>query len=193
MADLAQVKKLDLGAGMRKKEDTFGIDKTQYDGIDLVQDLRFKKLPFADGQIEYIYTAHFLEHLTFEEILFIMNEMWRVLKVGSLAEVIVPHGMSYSHWSDISHKTAWTEDSFGHFTPHNMFYYEWQYEHEGKKYPVINRWKVCSNDTTMPYKYTTDGWVEIKNREIRAILQKLPMDLTGINYDDERWLEEYKP
>ncbi len=156
----------DIGCGLRKKEGYFGIDIHGYEGVDLVQDLRMTKLPFANEQLHELYASHFMEHLNFEEVIFLMNEAYRVLVVGGIFEIIVPHGMSYAGMADLSHKTYWTEDSFGYFTPENIAYYDWN---------VINRWHVRSNDSTPPYEYTAKGWVEVKQREIHAFLEKLPL------------------
>lgn len=170
MADLV---KIDVGCGSRKPEGYIGIDKTKYDEVDIVLDCRFNRLPFDDDSVDEIRTSHFLEHLTFEEVIFIMNEFYRVLKQGHLLEIIVPHGLSFAGMADLSHKTYWTEDTFGYFIPENTYFYEWEYEHEGLKFPVINKWKVLKNDQTPPYEYTVKGWVELKLREIHAVLEKI--------------------
>ena len=165
--------RLDVGCGTRKKEGYIGIDKTKYDGVDIVLDCRFNKLPYEDESIDEIRTSHFLEHLTFEEVLFMMNEFYRILKPNKQLDVIVPHGFSYSGMADLSHKTFWTEDTFGYFSPDNLYFYEWEFEYKGKKTPIINKWRVLSNDTTPPVEYTKQGWVELKAREIHAILEKI--------------------
>lgn len=166
--DLEKIKRVDLGCGTRKKEGCFGIDIAQYEGVDLKLDLRMAKIPFKDGQLEYAYASHFLEHLTFEENIHLFNEVYRVLQVGGIWEIIVPHGMSYAGMVDLSHKTFWTEDTFGYFTPEN--------NGAGYEWGVINKWRVKSNDSTPPFQYTTQGWTEVKLREVHAFLEKLPMD-----------------
>lgn len=170
---LTDVQKADLGCGIRKKEGYFGIDKTAYEGVDLKMDLRFAKLPFEDGQLKALYSSHFLEHLTFEEVLFLMNEAYRVLESGGIFEIIVPHGFSYAGMADLSHKTFWTEDTFGYFTQENKFYYDWEFEFEGEIHRLINKWVIQKNDTTPPVRYTTEGWVDLKLREIDAVLIKI--------------------
>lgn len=171
--DIKEVKKVDLGCGTRKKDGYFGIDITQYEGVDFIQDLRFAPLPFDNNQLEAVYASHFVEHLTFDENIYLFNEVWRCLKIGGEFEIIVPHAQSYSQYADLSHKSAWTEDTFGYFTPENKYHYSWFYEKNGERIPVINKWKVLKNDNTPPLKYTTEGWVQVKNREIHAFLEKL--------------------
>lgn len=171
------ITKVDLACGTNKRSGWFGIDIDKYDGVDHIMDLRFNPLPFKDNQLEHVYASHFLEHLTFEENIYLFNEVYRCLKVDGLFEIVAPHGMSYAGMVDLSHKTFWTEDTFGYFTPENKYFYSWFYEHEGKRSPVINKWRVEKNDSTIPfeYTYTKDGWVqtEVKLREIHAFLRKL--------------------
>lgn len=157
---------LDLGCGTRKKDSYYtGIDVHKYEGVDIVMDLRMAKLPFDDHSVDGVYASHFLEHLNFEENIFLFNEVYRILKVDKIFEIVVPHGMSYSGMADLSHKTFWTEDTFGYFTPLNTAYYDWN---------VINKWQVMNNDATPKYTYTKEGFLENKNREIHAFLMKLP-------------------
>ena len=169
-----EIKEVDLGCGDHKAEGYFGIDIGKYEGVDHVMDMRFHKLPFLDGQLDKVRASHFNEHLTFDENIYLFNEVYRVLKDGGIFEVIVPHATSYAQYSDLSHKSAWTEDTFGYFTPENIYHYSWFYEKDGERFPVINKWKVLKNDNTPPYRYTAEGWVEVKLREIHAFLEKLP-------------------
>ena len=166
--------KLDLGPGNNKVDPSYiGVDIDKYDGVDLVLDLRFGKFPYEDNTVDAVRASHFIEHLTFDENIFLFNEVYRVLKTGGVFEVIVPHAMSYAGMVDLSHKTFWTEDTFGYFTPENKYYYSWFYEKDGERIPVINRWRVKSNDATPKYTYTVDGFLENKLREVHAYLQKI--------------------
>lgn len=167
-------KYFDIGCGNNKKSGYIGIDIDKYDGVDIVQDLRFTPLPFESGSMHGAYASHFLEHLTFDENIYLFNEVWRVLRPGAVFEVVVPHGFSYAGMVDLSHKTFWTEDTFGYFTPENKYYYSWFYvDKQGNRNPVINKWRVKKNDSTPPVEYTTKGWVQLKLREIHAYLAKL--------------------
>lgn len=168
---------LDLGCGDNKKEEFYiGVDVDKYNQNDIQLDLRFNKLPFDDNSVDGVYASHFLEHLTFEENIHLFNEVYRVLKPEKIFEIVVPHGQSYAGMVDLSHKTFWTEDSFGYFTPENKYHYSWFYDDPKTKerVPVINKWRVLRNDQTPPYEYTPKGWVQLKLREVHAYLQKLP-------------------
>ena len=166
---------LDLGSGNNKKETYYiGIDVDKYHDNDIQLDLRFGVLPYPDNSVDGVYASHFLEHLTFDENIHLFNEVYRVLKPEKIFEIVVPHGMSYAGMVDLSHRTFWTEDTFGYFTPENKYFYSWFYEKDGKRIPVINKWKVLQNDATPKYTYTVNGFLEVKLREVHAFLQKLP-------------------
>lgn len=166
--------RLDLGSGDNKfAPDYIGVDIDKYDSVDLVLDLRFNKLPYEDNSVDHVRASHFVEHLTFDENIFLFNEIYRVLKPGCKFEIIVPHGLSYAGMVDLSHKTFWLEDTFGYFTPENKYYYSWFYERDGQRIPVINKWRVISNDATPKFTYTVGGFLENKLREIHAYLEKI--------------------
>jgi predicted SAM-dependent methyltransferase len=52
-------------------------------------DLR-KKLPIADASLDYAYTSHFLEHLPLQLARQLMREVFRVLRPGGVARIVVP-------------------------------------------------------------------------------------------------------
>jgi predicted SAM-dependent methyltransferase len=55
----------------------------------LIHDLR-KKLPFSDCSVNYVYTSHVLEHLTAADARKLIKEVFRILKPGGMARVVVP-------------------------------------------------------------------------------------------------------
>ena len=52
-------------------------------------DLR-KPLPYPGASIDYVYTSHFLEHLSRHDAQKLINEAFRVLKPGGLIRIVVP-------------------------------------------------------------------------------------------------------
>ena len=96
--------KLDLGCGPNKKEGFLGIDQYSFDGkVDHVMKLGFERLPYADGSVDEIHTSHFIEHLGAEERCHVINEAYRVLKVGATMTIIVPHYGSNRAYGDPTH------------------------------------------------------------------------------------------
>lgn len=55
----------------------------------VVQDLT-KPLPHEDNTVDFIFSEHFLEHITRPEALGLMKECYRVLKPGAKCRVTVP-------------------------------------------------------------------------------------------------------
>jgi len=91
-----KIRYLDLGCGADKKPSYFGIDVVKLKGVNMVYDLN-KGIPFPDNSIEKIYTSHFLEHVKYP--LFLLEEIYRVLKKGGTAEITVPHWSWYGSYT----------------------------------------------------------------------------------------------
>ncbi len=47
-------------------------------------------IPFHDNSIDYIYASHFLEHFTKSKGLFILKEIYRILKPNGLVRISIP-------------------------------------------------------------------------------------------------------
>ena len=106
--------KLDIGCGKNKKEGYIGIDQFPMEGVDLVLDIRKEKLPYEDNEVDEVHASHFLEHLTAEERVSMLNEIYRVLKPGGTVTIITPHWASNRAYGDFTHQ--WPPVS-------EMFYY----------------------------------------------------------------------
>jgi SAM-dependent methyltransferase len=84
--------KLNLGAAKNIRSYAEGwrnCDIARGPGIDVSFDFN-GKFPFDDGEFEYIWASHILEHLT--SLKSTMMECHRVLKVGGVLEIYVPYG-----------------------------------------------------------------------------------------------------
>lgn len=118
---------LDLGCGKNKREGFTGVDAKQFDGkVDIIHDLR-TRWPWDDDSVDEVNCSHFLEHLTQEERVFFANELYRVLKNGAKALIIVPSWTSERAYGDPTHKwppvvgfsffywnAAWRKDNAPH-------------------------------------------------------------------------------
>lgn len=83
--------KLDIGCGRNKKVGYVGLDKTDYPEVDYVVDISKELLPYSDESVDEVYSHHTLEHIDGPDRVFVMNEIWRVLKPGGRVEIHVPH------------------------------------------------------------------------------------------------------
>lgn len=97
--------KIDLGCGPNPKDGFEGADVLPFDGkVQHVLDLGREKWPWADDSVDEAHSSHFLEHLLPEERIHFANELYRVLKKGAKATVIVPHHSSERAYGDLTHK-----------------------------------------------------------------------------------------
>lgn len=98
-----QFTKLDIGCGKNKREGFAGVDIIAFEGVDVVADLT-QTWPFADDSVEEIHASHVIEHFTGPQRIHIVNEMYRVLKKGAKATIIVPHWASCRAYGDLTHQ-----------------------------------------------------------------------------------------
>lgn len=104
VAAAPELLRIDLGCGPRKREGFHGVDSLSFDGkVDTVMDLR-KKWPWKDGSVDEAHTSHFLEHLTGSERVHFFNELYRVLRSGAKAQIIVPSWTSERAYGDPTHQ-----------------------------------------------------------------------------------------
>jgi SAM-dependent methyltransferase len=111
--------KLNIGSGYTKKEDFINIDIVQTGVTDVVMDIEKEILPYEDNSVNEIHCFETLEHL--EDIIFPMNEMWRVLKPDGVLRGKVP-GTWSGAIADPTHKRIFVPESFDYFTGINSKY-----------------------------------------------------------------------
>lgn len=95
--------KLDLGCGPTPRPGFLGVDALEFPGVACRHDLR-QPWPWADGSVQEVHCSHFLEHLTGTERIHFWNELYRVLKTGGMAQIIVPHWSSGRAYGDPTHQ-----------------------------------------------------------------------------------------
>lgn len=159
--------KLDLGCGKNKQPGYVGVDIRKFDGVDIVADLT-KKWQWRDGSVDEVYSSHFVEHLEADERIHFCNELYRILKKGGKAVIVVPHWASCRAYGDLTHKwppvsefwfyylsKAWRKDN----APHNDKYecdfeVTWGYALRGdvaqrnqefQQFAIANYKEVCTD------------------------------------------------
>lgn len=55
----------------------------------IIQDLD-KKLPFKDNELQYVFSSHCLEHLSFNNAIQVLEEIKRVLAPGGIVRIVLP-------------------------------------------------------------------------------------------------------
>jgi len=104
---------VEIGCGSSPKiKGAITIDIIDLDGIDIVADVT-KRLPFNDNSIDEIHSYHFLEHV--EDLHFMFQEMYRVLKKEGLIIGTVPHFSNPYYYSDPTHKSFFGLYTFSYF------------------------------------------------------------------------------
>lgn len=81
MAKFKKIKNLKLNVGCGKVKLPGWVDIDIEPSADLIIDVR-KGLSLDDCSVNFIYSEHFLEHLTYEEGRKVLEEFQRCLKVG---------------------------------------------------------------------------------------------------------------
>jgi len=110
---------LDLGCGERKKHipgaTVIGIDKFKLSGVDIVHDLNNFPYLFSENEFDEIICDDVLEHL--DDVVKVMEELWRIGKPGGVIKISVPHFSSDNYFTDLTHKHPFSSRSFDFFDP----------------------------------------------------------------------------
>ncbi|MDH4172173.1 MAG: methyltransferase domain-containing protein [Betaproteobacteria bacterium] len=94
--------KLDFGCGKTPREGFEGVDARDF-GQKHIVDLT-KPWPWKNGSVEEAHCSHFIEHLTGEQRIHFVNELYRVLIPDGKCLVIVPHWASGRAYGDLTHQ-----------------------------------------------------------------------------------------
>ena len=81
---------LELGSGSTgRPEPWITSDLNPQSGAKMVIDVT-KPLPFDNDTVDYCYSEHMIEHITYDEGLFMLKECYRILKPGGVCRVVTP-------------------------------------------------------------------------------------------------------
>jgi SAM-dependent methyltransferase len=93
---------VDIGCGDNKRPGAIGLDIARLESVDVIGDVR-AGLPFRDSSLDGVYASHLLEH--FDDLVAVMEDVWRVLKPAGRLYVTVPHASSsFMTWRDPTHR-----------------------------------------------------------------------------------------
>ena len=104
MSEIIKTVKADLGCGKNKKQGFMGVDISASVKPDIVYDLT-KGMPFGKDTVSEVYCSHFLEHITADEVLVLMNSMPEQCLNGALIEIRV-----LLNFEDPAHKQVLRHD-----------------------------------------------------------------------------------
>lgn len=100
--------RLNLGCGLKHQHmDGFiNIDNRPEVEPDLICDIS-KGLPYEDNTVDEVLALDFIEHLERHEVIFLMDEIYRVLKPNGIFYHRTPSSDGRGCWQDPTHKSAW--------------------------------------------------------------------------------------
>lgn len=96
--------KLDIGCGRAAVEGFQSVDIRKEANPDYCFDVRHVPWPFDDESVDEVRCSHLLEHLTGEERIDFFNELYRIMKLGSVAQIITPAPFTHRYMQDPLHK-----------------------------------------------------------------------------------------
>ena len=152
--------KIDIGCGRNKKEGFTGWDISPDSDADLIIDVRKIPWPTEDNSVDEVFCHHFFEHLTGEERMAFMNELYRVMKEGAKATVVTPFYSSTRSIQDPTH--MWPpvcEASYLYFNK------GWREDNKLGHYPI-------TADFDYTFGYAVDTEVGIRSMEYQQFAVK---------------------
>ena len=160
-AKAADLLKLDIGCGPNPKEGFHGVDSIKFPNVKTVVKLGNRPLPFAADTVDEVHCSHFLEHLTQEERCFFLNDLWRVMKAGTVCTLIVPHWASNRAYGDPTHKWPAISEMF-------FWYLDKKWRADNAPHSDAKHWKKgYSCDFEFTYNYSVHPQIGVKSEEAK--------------------------
>lgn len=98
--------RLDLGCGKNKIDNFVGMDELDF-GQEIVWDAT-EGIPLPNDSVEALHSSHFFEHIRWEDVQTVLDDIVRVCKNGSRLTIIVPHSETKeAHY--LCHRSLWNE------------------------------------------------------------------------------------
>lgn len=113
---------LDIGCGGNKQSGFVGIDLRPLPGVDIVHDLEKFPYPIEDGVCNTIVGSHIIEHIKPWVMIDLMNELWRILRVGGKVALAFPYGVGHLFVQDPTHCNPCNESTWEYFDPNCHLY-----------------------------------------------------------------------
>jgi len=150
-----RIKKLQVGAGTNPLSGWLNSDfePTSEEIIFLDATQTF---PFGDNEFDYVFSEHMIEHIPYKEGMFMMKEIYRVLKPGGKARIATPDiekivGLfSPQKQEEQKRYIEWKANQImGLYSPEpsrlQTYRKEWDidYRHVNRYYPIIDEDGVC--------------------------------------------------
>ncbi len=107
--------KLNLGCGMIHSKGYVNIDIDQVAAPDLLLDVE-EGLPYEDNTVDEVRAIDFLEHIHQDKVVFVMQEIHRVLKPQGVLHYYTPSTDGRGAFQDPDHRSYWNMNTWMYFT-----------------------------------------------------------------------------
>lgn len=108
------MKKLNLGCGTDYINGWVNVDNGNVK-CDVKHDIETFPLPFETSSIDEIKMQHILEHISKENFIPLLREIYRICCNGAIINIISPYAGSDNYWTDPTHKLPLTVRTFDFF------------------------------------------------------------------------------
>jgi ubiquinone/menaquinone biosynthesis C-methylase UbiE len=106
--------RLDVGCGQTKRGPEYiGVDAIDAPAVDVVGDVFDVLRSLDDDSVVEVYSSHLFEHV--DDLSTLVAELERVLAVGGLLHVVVPHFSNAYYYSDPTHRRPFGLYTFSYF------------------------------------------------------------------------------
>lgn len=111
------MKVLEIGVGLHRRPDTtVAIDKSNHANCDIVRDVAKRGIPFSDSTFDKVSACDIIEHIQeYEDLVFLINEIWRVLVPGGTWFFTTPNGLP-GLIDHMTHARAFSKESFSYLS-----------------------------------------------------------------------------
>ena len=106
--------KLNLGCGTDYMNGWVNVDSGNVK-CDVKHDIEVFPLPFEDSSVIEIKMQHILEHISRENFIPFLRELYRICVNGAIINIISPYAGSDNFWTDPTHKLPLTARTFDYF------------------------------------------------------------------------------
>jgi len=113
---------MDFGCGPNCQEGWIGIDRRKLPNVDIIQDLQDFPWKIPSNCCHLGLLSHVYEHIEPKHRLSLMDEFWRVMKLGGQLMIASPYATSMGAFQDPTHYTCPNEASFTYFDPNCELY-----------------------------------------------------------------------
>ena len=110
--------KLELGCGTEKPDGFYGVDISDTEAADQIQDLDQGEWDLPSDHFKIVRAIDVFEHLSNPTTF--MEEVWRIATPNAKIIIRGPH-LSSDNWHDPTHKRLLGSRTFEHYTPNTRF------------------------------------------------------------------------